>query len=210
MNDVLLRTSLLDLLHEMGPDADGILLGHGYGLYLKQLHMAEADQPTLIPVDDWPAPRATQDLDLLLSTEVVADARSMRIVRAALDRLDYKVVPGSEHLQFLRKVGGTQRIKIDLLTAQLDVLRGIPTIQADSRRARPNVASPRQRLVINRMLSGFHGFLSTSKYAKLAKCSTDTALRDIRELLRRGILIQNTASGRSTSYRLGDLKSVRD
>lgn len=141
MNDVLLRTSLLDLLHEMGPDADGILLGGGYGLYLKQLHLAEADQPTLIPVDDWPAPRATQDLDLLLSTEVVADARSMRIVHAALDRLDYKVVPGSEHVQFLRKVAGTQEIKVDLLTAQLDVLRGIPAIQADSRRARPNVAS---------------------------------------------------------------------
>lgn len=70
--------------------------------------------------------------------------------------------------------------------------------------------SPRQQVVINRMLSGFQGLLSTSKYAKLAKCSTDTALRDIRELLRRGILIQNAASGRSTSYRLGDLESVRD
>jgi Fic family protein len=62
----------------------------------------------------------------------------------------------------------------------------------------------RQRLVINRMLNGFKGFLSTSKYAKLAKCSTDTALRDIRELLERGILVQNPGSGRSTSYRLAD------
>ncbi len=43
----------------------------------------------------------------------------------------------------------------------------------------------RQRLVINRMLEGWKGFLSTSKYAKLAKCSTDTALRDIGELLAR-------------------------
>ena len=40
----------------------------------------------------------------------------------------------------------------------------------------------RQRNVINRMLNGFEGFLSTSKYAKLAKCSEDTAFRDIREL----------------------------
>ncbi len=62
----------------------------------------------------------------------------------------------------------------------------------------------RQRLVINRMLNGFKGFLSTSKYAKLAKCSTDTALRDIRELLQRGILVQNPGGGRSTSYRLGE------
>jgi Fic family protein len=65
----------------------------------------------------------------------------------------------------------------------------------------------RQRLVINRMLDGFKGFLSTSKYAKLAKCSTDTALRDIRELVDRGILVQNRAGGRSTSYKLADLPS---
>jgi Fic family protein len=62
----------------------------------------------------------------------------------------------------------------------------------------------RQRLVINRMLDGFRGFLTTSKYAKLAKCSTDTALRDIRELLERGVLVQNPGGGRSTSYRLAD------
>jgi Fic family protein len=46
--------------------------------------------------------------------------------------------------------------------------------------------------------------LTTSKYSKLAKCSTDTALRDIRELLERGILVQNPGRGRSTSYRLAD------
>jgi Fic family protein len=68
----------------------------------------------------------------------------------------------------------------------------------------------RQRRVIHRMLNGFKGFLSTSKYAKLAKCSTDTALRDIRELLDRRILVQNPSGGRSTSYRLGDPENVRD
>ena len=66
----------------------------------------------------------------------------------------------------------------------------------------------RQRLVINRMLNGFRGFLSTSKYSKLARCSTDTALRDIRELLERGILVQNPGRGRSTSYRLGEPENV--
>ena len=66
----------------------------------------------------------------------------------------------------------------------------------------------RQRLVINRMLSGFEGFLSTSKYAKLAKCSPDTALRDIRELLEQGILVPNPGGGRSTSYRLGDTGNI--
>lgn len=65
----------------------------------------------------------------------------------------------------------------------------------------------RQRLVINRMLEDdFEGFMHTSKYAKLTKCSNDTALRDIQELKGRGILIQNPGGGRSTSYRLRDRK----
>ncbi|MBA3708684.1 MAG: Fic family protein, partial [Planctomycetes bacterium] len=61
----------------------------------------------------------------------------------------------------------------------------------------------RQRLVINRMLGDWQGFLTTSKYSKLAKCSADTAQRDIKELLERGALVQNEAGGRSTSYQLG-------
>ena len=62
----------------------------------------------------------------------------------------------------------------------------------------------RQRKVINRLLDGFEGKLSTSKYGKLAKCSADTALRDIKLLLDQGILIQEAGGGRSTSYRLAE------
>ena len=60
----------------------------------------------------------------------------------------------------------------------------------------------RQRLVINRLLDGFEGGLTTSKYAKLAKCSSDTALRDIQDLVTRGVLVRSAAGGRSTSYRV--------
>jgi len=61
----------------------------------------------------------------------------------------------------------------------------------------------RQRLIINRMLEDdFKGYINTSKYAKITKCSNDTALRDIQHLRDRGILIQNMGGGRSTSYRL--------
>jgi Fic family protein len=60
----------------------------------------------------------------------------------------------------------------------------------------------RQRLVLNRLLDGFEGKLSTSKWAKLAKCSHDTALRDILALVERGVLIRNPKGGRSTSYDL--------
>ncbi|MCW5599877.1 MAG: Fic family protein [Nitrosomonas sp.] len=67
----------------------------------------------------------------------------------------------------------------------------------------------RQRLIINRMLEDdFEDFMNTSKYAKLAKCSNDTALRDIQELKERGIFIKNPGGGRSTSYRLPDRKET--
>lgn len=69
--------------------------------------------------------------------------------------------------------------------------------------------NPRQQQVINRMLEeDFQGFIHTSKYAKLTKCSNDTALRDIQQLVERGILIQNPGGGRSTSYRLFSQKEM--
>jgi Fic family protein len=64
----------------------------------------------------------------------------------------------------------------------------------------------RQRKIINLLLDGFEGNLSTSKYAKLAKCSEDTALRDIKILIERGLLIQDEGGGRSTSYHIRDVR----
>jgi len=58
----------------------------------------------------------------------------------------------------------------------------------------------RQRKVINRLLDGFEGKLTSSKWARLAKCSQDTAGRDINDLLERRILGREQAGGRSTSY----------
>jgi Fic family protein len=58
----------------------------------------------------------------------------------------------------------------------------------------------RQLLVLNRILDGFDGKLTSSKWAKLAKCSQDTASRDIDDLVRKGVLVRGSAGGRSTSY----------
>lgn len=58
----------------------------------------------------------------------------------------------------------------------------------------------RQRMMINRLLDGFEGKLTSSKWAKIAKTSPDTALRDINDLVARGILKKDPAGGRSTSY----------
>jgi len=60
----------------------------------------------------------------------------------------------------------------------------------------------RQRLLVNRLLDGFEGKLTSSKWAKIGKCSPDTALRDITSLLEQGILQKDKAGGRSTSYSL--------
>ena len=66
----------------------------------------------------------------------------------------------------------------------------------------------RQTLVLNRLLDGFEGKLTTSKYAKLARTSQDTALRDILQLAELGILIRGPEGGRSTSYTLSPPSAV--
>jgi Fic family protein len=73
--------------------------------------------------------------------------------------------------------------------------------------AAPAAAAPlneRQVKVVNRLLDGFEGKLTSSKWAAIAKCSPDTALRDITDLLARGVLRKSDAGGRSTSYELDD------
>ena len=60
----------------------------------------------------------------------------------------------------------------------------------------------RQRAMLERLLNGFEGNLTSSKWAQLAKCSQDTALRDIDDLVARGVLAKDAAGGRSTSYSL--------
>jgi Fic family protein len=68
--------------------------------------------------------------------------------------------------------------------------------------------SDRQKKIINRLLDGFKGKLTTEKWAKLAKVSHDTALRDIQDLIRKGILAHEESGGRSTAYRLIREKTV--
>ena len=58
----------------------------------------------------------------------------------------------------------------------------------------------RQRDMLKRLLDGFDGKLTSSKWAKIAKCSQDTALRDIGGLVESGILVKDAGGGRSTSY----------
>lgn len=60
----------------------------------------------------------------------------------------------------------------------------------------------RQRAMLNRLVDGMEGKLTNAKWAKLAKCSADTALRDLQFLVEQGVLVRGEAGGRSTSYLL--------
>ena len=62
--------------------------------------------------------------------------------------------------------------------------------------------NPRQIKILNMLWDGFEGKLQTGKWAKIAKCSTDTALRDIQDLVQKGILVKTEDGGRSTGYGL--------
>jgi Fic family protein len=64
----------------------------------------------------------------------------------------------------------------------------------------------RQAMLLNRLLHGFEGKLTSSKWAAIAKCSPDTALRDLNDLLACGMLRKSDAGGRSTSYELNDFR----
>ena len=64
----------------------------------------------------------------------------------------------------------------------------------------------RQRLILNKLFDDFEGKLQTSKWAKIVKTSTDTALRDIKDLVEKGILKQTDEGGRNANYELVDFK----
>ena len=70
------------------------------------------------------------------------------------------------------------------------------------RRSAGTPMNERQAKLLNRLLDGYEGKLTSRKWAAIAKCSPDTALRDITELMERGILRKTSAGGRSTAYEL--------
>lgn len=111
-----LKTALLDLLWILDAQKTPLILGGGYGLYLRQRQLEDAPPTqTLIERRDWPEPRATRDLDLFLRPEIVTSAAHMQNIRSALESLNYAVISGCEFMQFLNPSG----VKIDLLTGPL-------------------------------------------------------------------------------------------
>ena len=133
----ILRSTLLDLLYELREVDLPLILGGGYGLYLKQQQAQESNAPLLLKAV--PPVRSTNDLDLFLRTDVIADSTRLRPLREALDRLGFTAVPSAQNYQFARKFVADGRewdIKVDLLTKTPDQQQ-FPHIKMDVRRVRP-------------------------------------------------------------------------
>ncbi len=115
-----LTATVLDLDDALGGHAE-LLLAGGFGLYLKQLHLAASGVRTLLHVNRWPRARTTQDIDLFLRAEVVADASRMVQYREALDRLGFAVEEEAKWLKFRRSINRLE-VVVDLMVGPMGEL----------------------------------------------------------------------------------------
>jgi len=137
----------------------------------------------------------TQERFYSMSAQIEVERKSYYQELESAQKGDVEITPWI--LWFLECLGRAIDRADDILAAVLHKARVW-------RRISGHPINDRQRVVVNRLLGGFVGNLTSSKYAKLAKCSPDTALRDIQVLADLGVLVRNPGGGRSTSYRLTD------
>jgi hypothetical protein len=119
-----LLSSLLDLLFELRGNEPALTLGGGFGLYLKRYHLLATGERTLF--DRLPEPRATNDLDLFVRAEILADLDRTTEIARAIRRLGYEPVEEARYLQWKRVVqsgGVPKEVKIDLLVGPLGAFR---------------------------------------------------------------------------------------
>lgn len=114
-----LRTSLLDLVYQFDSLKTPVILGGGYGLFLRQILLQESIETTVLDKRSWPAPRSTEDLDIFLRMSLVSDVKSMETIASVLKALGYVVIEGSEHWQFKKQLSKTAEVKIDLLSGPI-------------------------------------------------------------------------------------------
>ena len=114
-----MQSSLLDLLFELGEGFPPLMIGGGFGLFLKRRYLEHGRERTLIERPElWPMIRPTRDIDVITPLELLADLERRWPLAAALSRLGYQPIEGSEHWQFLQSgdpAQAGQGVKIDLL-----------------------------------------------------------------------------------------------
>jgi hypothetical protein len=133
-----LQKALLELLQEIKNTKIKLIIGGGFGIYLRTEHIRRQGYRTLL--SEWPEPRSTNDLDLFIRPELLIHPENLKPMALAIRKLGYKVVVGAEKYQFVKPgPGGGEAgsIKIDILTGPQAVFSGTK-VKADKRRARPN------------------------------------------------------------------------
>jgi hypothetical protein len=132
-----LMPHLFDLLHALEPHGIPLILAGGSGLLLRREWLEASGTPSLIT--NIPSARATDDFDVILRLEVLADSKKRKGFRQALDTLGYVVVKGAEKYQFIKPGTGTnggRDVKVDLLARAPET--NDPNLRADQRRVRPH------------------------------------------------------------------------
>jgi hypothetical protein len=133
-----LEACLLDLLYELR-DADvPLILGGGYGLSFHERRVRQSGERLLLSVI--PPSRSTNDLDVFLRTELLADSVRLKPLREALDRLGFAPIPSAQNYQFARKFvldGQARDVKVDLLAREPDPGEH-PKLRYDARRVKPD------------------------------------------------------------------------
>src|SRR5262249_1240812 len=131
----LMQSCLLDLLYELRETDIPLILGGGYGIYQKRRQALASGERLLIATP--PPARSTSDIDVFLTSELLAGPERLPQFRDALQRLGYRVIESAKYYHFVRPIPGSDReIKIDLLTREPDQER-YPQLKADARRVGP-------------------------------------------------------------------------
>ncbi|HEX6565258.1 MAG TPA: hypothetical protein VF020_13290 [Chthoniobacterales bacterium] len=133
-----LTDSLCELLKQIELTDIKLIIGGGFGIYLKMERVRNIGVRTLIEPEFWPEARSTNDLDLFLRPELLANSVKLKPLADAISDLGYKSVPGSENYQFVKFVEGSTaaKSKIDILTGPKDSFSGT-AVRVDDRRVRP-------------------------------------------------------------------------
>jgi hypothetical protein len=134
-----LTGALCELLKQIEGTDIKLIIGGGFGIYLKVEHVRKLGTRTLIEPEFWPEARATNDLDLFLRPELLIDSTKLEPLAQAIYGLDYKPVPGAEKYQFSKTAGGESelaKLKIDILTGPREAFAKTKA-RVDARRVRP-------------------------------------------------------------------------
>ena len=171
-----LKTALLDILNEVQDTDVNLIIGGGYGIYLRTRYRRQSDERTLFK--EWPEERSTSDIDLFLRPELLINSEKLKPLSEALNKLKYKPVPGAENYQFLKPGPGDSaagEIKIDILTGPENSFRSTG-VRIDARRARPNPSVGIHAHPTNEALTLEEGLLPINFAGELSSGESMTAV----------------------------------